>query len=109
PKAGPAPIPTLPGDGDKNVAKPPESTKPSINDPWAGKTDLIGAPAAKPPTAVELPAIESYKLANGLQVHVIKSDRLPVVSFQVAVRAGRMHEPQARLGVAEIAGDMLVK
>jgi predicted Zn-dependent peptidase len=109
PKPTPAPIPVLPGDGDANVAKPPVPTKPSANDPWAGKTDLIAAPAARPPAPIELPTIESYKLQNGLQVHVIKSDRLPVVSMQVAVKAGRRHEPQARLGVAEIAGDMLVK
>jgi zinc protease len=109
PKPAPAPIPVLPGDGDANVAKPPTPTKPSANDPWAGRTDLIAAPTPKPAAPVELPAIESYKLANGLQVHVVKSDRLPIVSMQIAVRAGRMHEPQARLGVAEIAGDMLVK
>jgi len=109
PKPAPAPIPVLPGDGDSNVAKPPTQTKPTVDDPWAGKTDLIPPPVAKPPAPVELPAIESFKLANGLQVHVIKSDRLPVVSMQVAVRAGRSNEPQARLGVAEIAGDMLVK
>ncbi|MBA2543968.1 MAG: insulinase family protein [Deltaproteobacteria bacterium] len=108
PKPTPAPIPVLPGDGDQNVAKPPVPTK-QANDPWAGRTDLIAPPVAKPATPIELPAIESYKLANGLQVHVIKNDRLPVVSMQVAVRAGRMHEPQSRLGVAEIAGDMLVK
>ncbi len=108
PKPTPAPIPVLPGDGDTNVAKPPE-TKPVVNDPWTGKTDLIPPPVAKAPLPVELPAIESFKLANGLQVHVVKNDRLPVVSIQVAVRAGRMHEPQSRLGVAEIAGDMLVK
>ena len=34
--------------------------------------------AAKPPAAVELPKIDEYKLSNGLQVYVIKSDRLPV-------------------------------
>lgn len=108
PKPAPAPIPVLPGDGDTNVAKPPVPA-PVATDPWTGKTDLIPPPVAKAPAPVELPAIESFKLANGLQVHVIKNDRLPVVSLQVAVRAGRMHEPQARLGVAEIAGDMLVK
>lgn len=109
PKPTPAPIPVLPGDGDTNVAKPPTNTKPATNDPWAGKTDLIPPPSPKPPAPVELPQIESFKLANGLQVHVIKSDRLPVVSMQVAIRAGRMQEPQARLGVAEMTGDMLVK
>ncbi len=109
PKPAPAPIAVLPGDGDQHVAKPVQPAKPTANDPWAGRTDLVTAPAPKPPAAVVLPAIEELKLANGLQVHVIKSDRLPVVSMQLAIKAGRMHEPQARLGVAEFTADMLVK
>lgn len=109
PKPKPAPIATLPGDGDQNVAKPAQDLKPAANDPWAGRTDLITPPAAKPPAPLELPAIDSYKLANGLQVFVIKNDRLPVVSMQLAIKAGRMHEPRARLGVSEFTADMLVK
>ena len=109
PKAPSAPVPVLPGDGDRNTAKPVQPTKPSANDPWAGRTDLITAPAPRPPAPVELPNIEQFKLANGLQVHVVKSDRLPVASLQLAVKAGRMHEPRARLGVAEFTAHMLVK
>jgi len=108
PKPTASPIPTLPGDGDRNVAKP-TVPKGATNDPWANRTDLIAAPAPKPPSAIELPNIEEYKLANGLQVYAIKTDRLPVVSMQLAVRAGRMHEPRARLGVSEYTADMLVK
>jgi zinc protease len=58
---------------------------------------------------VPLPPIETFQLANGLTVFVIQSDRLPVVSMQLAIRAGRMHEPRARLGVAELTADMMVK
>ncbi len=109
PKPTPAPIATLPGDGDTNTAKPPEPTVPAVVDAWTGRTDLIAPPAPKAPAAVVLPAIEAFKLANGLQVYVIKSSKLPVVSMQLAVRAGRMHEPRARLGVSELTADMLVK
>ncbi len=110
PKPKPAEIPTLPGDGDVNVAKPSTTgTKPQGNDPWVGRTDLIVPPAAQPPAKLDLPKIDEFKLANGLQVFVIKSPRLPVVSMQLAVKAGRMHEPRARLGVAEATADMLVK
>ena len=109
PKPTPAQVPMLPGDGDQNVAKPAAPPKAAANDPWAGRADLIAAPAPKPPAPVELPNIESYKLGNGLQVFTVKSDRLPIVSMQLAVRAGRMHEPQARLGVGELTADMLVK
>ncbi|HEY5948436.1 MAG TPA: pitrilysin family protein [Kofleriaceae bacterium] len=111
PKPKPAQIPVLPGDGDTNVAKPQTNPtgKPQANDPWLGRTDLIVPPAPKPPTKLELPGIEEFKLANGLQVFVIKNSRLPVVSMQLAVKAGRMHEPRSRLGVSEATADMLVK
>ena len=50
PKPKPYEIPTLPGEGDANVAKPSiTGTKPAGNDPWAGRTDLIVPPAAQPP------------------------------------------------------------
>ena len=82
PKPAPAPIPTLPSDGDAHTAKPivDTTTKPTTNDPWAGRNDLIGQPAAQPPKKVELPPITSFKLANGLEVFVVKSARLPVAN-----------------------------
>ena len=109
PKASTSPVPVLPGDGDKNVAKPTQPGTPTANDPWAGRTDLITAPAPRAPGPVELPNIEEMKLSNGLTVHVVKSDRLPIASLQLAIKAGRMHEPRARLGVAEFTANMLVK
>src|SRR5207247_2219440 len=110
PKPAPAAIPTLPSGGDEHVAKPPPAPpKPQAEDPWAGRGDLLVPPAAKPAGKLELPAIDEFKLANGLQVFVVKSDRLPTVSMQLALRAGRLHEPRARLGVAEATADMIVK
>jgi zinc protease len=110
PKPKPAAVPVLPGDGDANVAKPTvQPGKPGGSDPWAGRTDLVVPPSPKPPTKLELPAIEELKLSNGLQVFVIKSSRLPVVSMQLAIKAGRQQEPRARLGVAEATADMMVK
>ncbi|HUS32413.1 MAG TPA: insulinase family protein [Kofleriaceae bacterium] len=111
PKPSPAPIPTLPTDGSEHTAKPINDTpaKPAANDAWAGRNDLIQSPAAQPPKKVELPPITSFKLANGLEVFVVKSTRLPVASMQLAIKAGRMQEPRARLGVAEATADMLVK
>ena len=106
----PAVVPTLPGDGDAHVAKPtPIPVKPGANDPWTGRDDLIAPPTMKAPAPVLLPPIEQFTLKDGLQVYVIKSDKLPIVSMQLAVRAGRENEPRTRLGVAEFTADMLVK
>jgi len=107
--APPPPIPMLPGDGDAHVAKPPPVKPPAPADPWTGRGDLIVAPAPPPPAAIELPKIEEFKLSNGLAVYAVKLDHLPVVAMQLAVRAGRMHEPRSRLGVSELTADMLVK
>lgn len=102
-------IPVLPGDGDTHTVKPPPPPAPAAPDPYAGRNDLIQVPIPRQPGPVELPKLEEFKLGNGLQVYVIKSPRLPVLSMQLAVRAGRMHEPRARLGVSELTADMLVK
>jgi zinc protease len=109
PKPPPTPIPILPGEGDANVARPPAPRQPAAVDPWAGRADLIAPPAVAAPAPVELPQIEEFELPNGLKAFVVRSERLPVVSLQLAIRAGRMHEPKSRLGVAELTADMLVK
>ena len=83
---GPGPardiIPTLPVDGDAHTAKPPaEAAPPPVRDPWDRK-DLITAPTAPAPTAITLPPIDRFTLANGLQVIVVTNPELPVVSMQ---------------------------
>ncbi len=109
PKPQPTIDPVLPGDGDTNTAKPPPPLAPPSNDPWAGAANLITAPPPTAPAPVALPTIDTFKLSNGLEVFVVKSDRLPVVSMQLAIRAGRNVEPRSRLGVSEATADMLVK
>ena len=103
-------VPMLPGEGTEHIAKPPAAKPAAITDPWAKRTDLIAAPAPEASTQpLALPKFDEFKLSNGLTVHVIKSDRLPVMAMQLAIRAGRMHEPKSRLGIAELTADMLVK
>ncbi|MFT3696137.1 MAG: pitrilysin family protein [Kofleriaceae bacterium] len=109
PKPAPVEVATLPTDGTAHTAKPTGPAKPVDKDAWTGRTDLISAPPAPAPTALALPPVTDFKLANGLQVYVVKNDRLPTVSFALAMKAGRNAEPRARLGVSEATADMLVK
>ena len=109
-KPAPLAVPTLPHDGTAHIAQP--TALPAVSksdDPWAGRTDLIVPPAPQAPHAEKLPAIQQFQLANGLQVYVIPDDHLPIASMQLAIRAGRMDEPRARLGVSEATADMIVK
>ena len=109
---GPGPardvIPTLPADGTAHTAKPPTEAVAAASDPWDRK-DLIEAPTAPAPTAITLPPIERFTLPNGLQVIAVSNPRLPVVSVQLAIRAGRAEEPLTRMGVAELTADVLLK
>lgn len=100
--------PTLPGDGADNTAKPPV---PAAEDPdaWKPGGELILPPALAAPAPIKLPAIQRFTLSNGLPVFVIPGGRAPVTSFQLAIRAGRRNEPKARLGVAELTANLLVK
>lgn len=108
---GPAPkvaAPTLPGDGTGNLAKPPAGDA-GDPDAWKPQGELLLPPSLAMPAPLKLPAIQRFKLANGLPVFVIASGRAPVASFQLAIRAGRRNEPRARLGVAELTANLLVK
>ncbi|HEY6034402.1 MAG TPA: pitrilysin family protein [Kofleriaceae bacterium] len=108
PKPTPVEVPVLPTDGTAHTAQPVTAPK-ADKDPWTGRTDMITAPPAAQPTALAIPPVDNFKLANGLDVYVIKNDRLLVVSFDLAIKAGRQQEPRARLGVSEATADMLVK
>ena len=66
-----------------------------------------GAPAAKPGT--KLPALETFALANGLQVAVLRSDAAPVVSVQLWYHAGSKDEPKDRRGTAHMFEHMMFK
>lgn len=103
-------IPRLPADGTANIAQPSDTAAPpKARDPWSGRTDLIQPPPAKAPQAVTLPTVERFTLPNGLDVVIVKSDRLPTVTMQLAIRAGRAEEPLARLGIAELTANLLPK
>ena len=103
-------VPTLPADGDAHTAKPAaEPAPPAVAaDPWDRK-DLIKPPPVPAPEAIKLPPIERFTLPNGLQVIAVQNPKLPVVSVQLAIRAGRAEEPLQRMGVAELTADVLVK
>jgi len=110
PKSTTPVTPTLPGDGDANVAKPGDpKTGGDKDDPWAGRKDLLETPPTQPPAKLDLPPIERFTLDNGLEVFVVKSDRLPVVSMQLAIKAGRADEPRNRVGLASFVASMLTK
>jgi zinc protease len=67
------------------------------------------AQVAAPKPGSKLPAIESFALANGLQVAVLRSDAAPVVSVQLWYHAGSKDEPRDRRGTAHMFEHMMFK
>lgn len=61
---------------------------------------LFAASALFPSYAESTPKIESFSLANGLQVVVIENHRIPAVSHMLWFRVGAADDPQGKSGLA---------
>jgi zinc protease len=81
----------------------------------AGRPAPKPAPAkatpAKPASkgSLALPAIERFKLENGLEVAFLRHDAAPVVAVEVWYRAGAKDEPRTRRGSAHMFEHMMFK
>src|SRR5262245_7973198 len=71
----------------------------------------FAAPAAAAPKGAiaQLPKVERFTLANGLQVAFLAIDTAPVVAVQVWYHAGAKDEPRDRRGSAHMFEHMMFK
>ena len=69
----------------------------------------LAAAKPAPQATAKLPAIETFTLANGLQVAVLPTDSAPVAAVQVWYHAGSKDEPRDRRGSAHMFEHMLFK
>lgn len=65
------------------------------------------APAA--PAATSAPAATRTTLPNGLTVILQPSSRLPLVDFQLVVRAGAVNDPVGKDGLASLTAELLTQ
>ena len=72
----------------------------------APSDDYPPMPKAGPPKAFEVPASESYRLANGMQVTLIPFGVVPKAVINVRVYAGAVNEGD-KSGLATLTGQML--
>ena len=68
-------------------------------------------PLPQPGAAVEpaTPAIQSFTLANGLEVFVARKPGLPLVSARLSLPAGSAHDPSGKAGVANMTAALLTQ
>jgi zinc protease len=64
-------------------------------------------PKAGPDPKFTLPAIQKTKLSNGLDVWVVRKDRLPIVAMDLVINAGGSLDPSDRAGIASLTASML--
>ncbi len=56
---------------------------------------------------IQLPDYTRYTLANGMVVYLVEDHELPLVDGVALVRAGERWEPDERVGLADVTGDLL--
>lgn len=73
-----------------------------------------GPDRTRPPEPGELPSLElpdfrSFRLDNGLELHVAEDSQLPEVSLRLVVEAGAVAEPEDGRGLAELTSRLLTE
>ena len=67
------------------------------------------APAPLASKALNIPTPFETRLANGLQLVIVESKRLPLVSYRLALRTGSASDPQELPGLTRIMTGMLTE
>ncbi|MEX2117723.1 MAG: pitrilysin family protein [Bacteroidota bacterium] len=71
------------------------------------KPDRTSPPSLGNPGTLSLPAIQKFKLSNGLPVVLMEKRGVPVVQINVLVKTGSAMEPTDKSGVASMTAAML--
>jgi zinc protease len=66
-------------------------------------------PPPMPLTRLGFPPFREARLGNGLTVVLVENRKLPIVSIQLSIPTGSVHDPSGKQGVASMAGDLLTK
>jgi zinc protease len=66
-------------------------------------------PLPMPLTRLAFPPFGEARLANGLTAVLVENRKLPIVSIQLSIPTGSVHDPSGKAGVASMVGDLLTK
>lgn len=66
-------------------------------------------PPPLPPRPIKLPTTSETTLSNGLLVVVVQDQRLPLVSYRLAMRSGDAHDPAELPGLADMLTGLLTE
>ncbi|MGH8855047.1 MAG: M16 family metallopeptidase [Telluria sp.] len=66
-------------------------------------------PAYGPAPAVKVPPVWTSKLANGMRVHGILNNEVPLVQFDIAIDGGQLQDKLDKVGVANLTARMMTQ
>jgi zinc protease len=72
-----------------------------------GPPDRSKPPAIGPPPRLNLPEIQKRTLSNGLAVWLVEAHEVPLVQFNLVVKAGAGDDPASKFGIASLTAAML--
>ncbi len=74
------------------------------------QTEILKQPPPPlPPRPIKLPTTSETTLSNGLLVLVVQDQRLPLVSYRLAMRSGDAHDPAELPGLADMLTGLLTE
>jgi zinc protease len=74
------------------------------------QTEILKQPPPPlPPRPIKLPTTSETTLRNGLLVVVVQDQRLPLVSYRLALRSGDAHDPAKLPGLADMLTGLLTE
>jgi zinc protease len=73
----------------------------------AQNPDRTKPPELGAPPTMKLPAIEHFKLSNGLPVVLMEKHQVPLVEVELIVRGGSVNDPNDKIGLASMTTAMM--
>ncbi|MBK9036127.1 MAG: insulinase family protein [Myxococcales bacterium] len=95
--------------------EPPMPPPPPIPTQTAAPQDLAfpdepfraSQPVAGPPRPFQLPKVQTFKLANGIQVYLVEQHTLPIVSLDLTFDGGAENDPVGKEGLASVCMSLM--
>ena len=76
---------------------------------WASESFRQTQPKGQEKRPFQLPKPESFKLKNGLMVHLLRDNKLPIVSLDLTFQNGSLSDPIGMAGRADVCMTMLTR
>jgi len=86
---------------------PPLLDTASSSSVWPDEPFRAQAPTPGPIAELKVPAVSSFKLDNGLEVYLVRQDKLPTVTMTFAFDFGSVSDPKNQAGLTSICMDLL--